>query len=74
MWNDVIQVYISVEIDLETQIAVMTKDESLQEALYEEQERLFKSSQLVTRKSFENKDRIIPAWVRAAVIFFRYYF
>ncbi|XP_015595297.1 CDP-diacylglycerol--glycerol-3-phosphate 3-phosphatidyltransferase, mitochondrial [Cephus cinctus] len=66
--------YRSVRRDLETQVAVVTKNEKLQDALEKEHERLFSCATPVTRKSFTQKDRIPPAWVCAAVIFFRYYF
>lgn len=66
--------YRSVKKDLETQIAIYTKDRKVQDALYKEQERLFESAELVTSNSFKSKDRMVPAWVRFAVLFFRYYF
>ncbi|XP_011866844.1 PREDICTED: CDP-diacylglycerol--glycerol-3-phosphate 3-phosphatidyltransferase, mitochondrial isoform X2 [Vollenhovia emeryi] len=66
--------YRSVNRDLETQIAVMTKNEKLQNALHEEQARLFSCAKPVTRKTFTRQDRIPPAWVCAVVLFFRYYF
>ncbi|XP_011642115.1 CDP-diacylglycerol--glycerol-3-phosphate 3-phosphatidyltransferase, mitochondrial [Pogonomyrmex barbatus] len=66
--------YRSVNRDLETQIAIMTKNEKLQDALHEEQARLFSCAKPVTRKTFSQQDRIPPAWVCAIVLFFRYYF
>ncbi|EZA62629.1 CDP-diacylglycerol--glycerol-3-phosphate 3-phosphatidyltransferase, mitochondrial isoform X2 [Ooceraea biroi] len=66
--------YRSVNRDLETQIAVVTKNEKLQDALHEEQTRLFSCAKPVTRKTFSQQDRIPPAWVCAIVLFFRYYF
>jgi len=66
--------YRSVNKDLETQIAVMTRNEKLQDALHEEQARLFSCAKPVTRKTFSQQDRIPPAWVCAVVLFFRYYF
>ncbi|XP_011695409.1 PREDICTED: CDP-diacylglycerol--glycerol-3-phosphate 3-phosphatidyltransferase, mitochondrial isoform X2 [Wasmannia auropunctata] len=66
--------YRSVNRDLETQIAVVTKNEKLQDALHEEQTRLFSCAKPVTRKTFSQQDRIPPAWVCAVVLFFRYYF
>lgn len=66
--------YRSVNRDLETQIAVITKNEKLQNALHEEQERLFSCAKPVTIKTFSQQDRIPPAWVCAIVLFFRCYF
>ncbi|XP_070172453.1 CDP-diacylglycerol--glycerol-3-phosphate 3-phosphatidyltransferase, mitochondrial isoform X2 [Polyergus mexicanus] len=66
--------YRSVNRDLETQIAVVTKNEKLQNALHEEQTRLFSCAKPATRKTFLQQDRIPPAWVCAIVLFFRYYF
>jgi len=66
--------YRSVNKDLETQIAIMTRNEKLQDALHEEQARLFSYAKPVTRKTFSQQDRIPPAWVCAIVLFFRYYF
>ncbi|XP_018366936.1 PREDICTED: CDP-diacylglycerol--glycerol-3-phosphate 3-phosphatidyltransferase, mitochondrial [Trachymyrmex cornetzi] len=66
--------YRSVNKDLETQIAIMTRNEKLQDALHEEQARLFSYAKPVTRKTFSQQDRIPPAWVCAVVFFFRYYF
>lgn len=66
--------YRSVNKDLETQIVVITKNEKLQDALHEEQARLFSCAKPITRKTFLQKDRVPPAWVCAVVLFFRYYF
>ncbi|XP_012215557.1 CDP-diacylglycerol--glycerol-3-phosphate 3-phosphatidyltransferase, mitochondrial isoform X2 [Linepithema humile] len=66
--------YRSVNKDLETQIALVTKNKKLQDALHEEQARLFSCAKPVTRKTFSQQDRVPPAWVCAIVLFFRYYF
>ncbi|XP_033214352.1 CDP-diacylglycerol--glycerol-3-phosphate 3-phosphatidyltransferase, mitochondrial isoform X2 [Belonocnema kinseyi] len=66
--------YRSVERDLETQIAVVTKNEKLQTSLQAEYERLFKRATPVNSTSFRQEDRIPPVWVRAVVLLFRYYF
>lgn len=66
--------YRSVNRDLETQITVVTRNEKLQDALHEEQARLFSCAKPATRKTFLQRDRIPPAWVCAVVLFFRYYF
>lgn len=60
--------------DLETQIAIVTKNEKLQMALQEEQERLFRCAKLVTKRTFSQEDRIPPAWIRTTVVLFRYFF
>ncbi|KAL7288390.1 hypothetical protein TKK_0017481 [Trichogramma kaykai] len=66
--------YRSVEKDLETQIAIVTKNEALQDSLQKEHKRLFEKATPVTEKTFTQKERLPPAWVRMAVYFFRYYF
>ncbi|KAL2740823.1 hypothetical protein V1478_000964 [Vespula squamosa] len=66
--------YRSVNRDLETQIAIVTKNEKLQMALQEEQERLFTCAKPVTKRTFSQEDRIPPAWIRTTVVLFRYFF
>ncbi|KAK2576221.1 hypothetical protein KPH14_005590 [Odynerus spinipes] len=66
--------YRSVNRDLETQVAIVTKNEKLQKALHEEQERLFSCAKPVTRRTFSQEDRIPPAWVCTTVVLFRYFF
>lgn len=66
--------YRSVNRDLETQIAIVTKNEKLQTALGEEQERLFSCAKPVTKRTFTQEDRIPPAWVSTTVVLFRYFF
>ncbi|XP_023287829.1 CDP-diacylglycerol--glycerol-3-phosphate 3-phosphatidyltransferase, mitochondrial isoform X2 [Orussus abietinus] len=66
--------YRSVRKDLETQVAVVTRNEQLQEAMQNEHERLFSRAHPVNRKNFTERERIAPPWVCAAVAFFRYYF
>ncbi|XP_058809122.1 CDP-diacylglycerol--glycerol-3-phosphate 3-phosphatidyltransferase, mitochondrial isoform X2 [Phymastichus coffea] len=66
--------YRSVKRDLETQIAIATKNEELRNRLQKEQERLFDCAKSVTESTFLQKERLPPAWVRMAVFFFRYYF
>lgn len=68
------QGYRSVERDLETQIALVTKNEELQDSLQKEYERLFNCATPVTRRTFLQSERVPPAWVRVAVFLFRYYF
>lgn len=59
--------YRSVEKDLEAQLTIVTKDESLRTQLHEEQARLFKTSSLVTDETFLSPERAIPYWVRFVV-------
>lgn len=66
--------YRSVNKDLETQIAILTKNKSLQHELQKEHERLFSCATRVTNKTFFEQDRIPPTWVCAIVALFRYYF
>lgn len=66
--------YRSVERDLETQLAIVTENEELRNRLQKEYERLFERAKPVTEKTFLQQERLPPAWVRAAVFFFRYYF
>ncbi|KAG7209752.1 hypothetical protein KM043_011376 [Ampulex compressa] len=66
--------YRSVNRDLETQIAIVTRNETLQNALEEEHKRLFSCAHHVTSKTFSQHNRSSPTWVSAAVILFRYYF
>lgn len=66
--------YRSVNKDLETQIAILTKNKNLQHELQKEHERLFSCATRVTNKTFFEQDRIPPTWVCAIVALFRYYF
>ncbi|KOC69434.1 CDP-diacylglycerol--glycerol-3-phosphate 3-phosphatidyltransferase, mitochondrial [Habropoda laboriosa] len=66
--------YRSVKKDLETQIAIVTKNKNLQNELQKEHERLFSCAKRVTKNTFFEQDRIPPTWVCAAVALFRYYF
>ncbi|KAJ8667440.1 hypothetical protein QAD02_009103 [Eretmocerus hayati] len=66
--------YRSVERDLETQVALLTTNKNLQDSLQKEYEHLFNSAEVVTSSTFQQKERIPPAWVRVAVLLFRYYF
>ncbi|XP_031837297.1 phosphatidylglycerophosphate synthase 1 isoform X2 [Nomia melanderi] len=66
--------YRSVSKDLETQIAVITKNPKLQNELQKEYERLFACAKPVTTRTFHEQNRIAPAWVYMMVVLFRYYF
>ncbi|XP_063980879.1 CDP-diacylglycerol--glycerol-3-phosphate 3-phosphatidyltransferase, mitochondrial [Diachasmimorpha longicaudata] len=66
--------YRSVKRDLECQIALLTQNKNLQEALEQEHYRLYKKSEPVTNKTFSQRDRIPPTWVCAVATLFRYWF
>ncbi|XP_043523660.1 CDP-diacylglycerol--glycerol-3-phosphate 3-phosphatidyltransferase, mitochondrial isoform X2 [Frieseomelitta varia] len=66
--------YRSVNKDLETQIAIITKNRNLQNELQKEQERLFLHAQRITNETFSERNRVPPSWVCAIVVLFRYYF
>ncbi|XP_011498191.1 PREDICTED: CDP-diacylglycerol--glycerol-3-phosphate 3-phosphatidyltransferase, mitochondrial [Ceratosolen solmsi marchali] len=66
--------YRSVDRDLETQIALLTKNKDLQDSLQKEYERLFNCAIPVTKMTFAQKERIPPTWVRLVAYLFRYYF
>ena len=53
----------SVYRDLEAQVAIVTNNQSLREALHEEKNRLYKSAQCVTNGTFTLPERKIPVWV-----------
>ena len=60
--------YRSVEKDLEAQVTIVTRNESLQKAFHEEQCRLFEFSRVANEESL--KERQIPLWVRCVVALF----
>ncbi|XP_015115699.1 CDP-diacylglycerol--glycerol-3-phosphate 3-phosphatidyltransferase, mitochondrial [Diachasma alloeum] len=66
--------YRSVKRDLECQIALVTRNENLQEALKQEHDRLYKNSEPATNQTFNQRDRIPPTWVCAVATLFRYWF
>ena len=53
---------------------MVTTNEELRRAMAEERDRLFQSSNLVEKKTFEEADREIPLWVRFVVKFMRNFF
>ena len=53
----------SVYRDLEAQVAIVTADQELSEALHEEKTRLYNRIQQVTCQTFERPERKIPVWV-----------
>lgn len=74
MYYSIILGYRSVKRDLETQIALVTRNENLQDALEHEHDRLYNKSETVTAETFNQRDRIPPTWVCAVATLFRYYF
>ena len=66
--------YRSVEKDLEAQITIVTTNTELRTALHAEQERLFDNSKVVSEDTFQEKDRIIPNWVKLVVAMGRNFF
>ena len=61
--------YRSVEKDLEAQMTIVTRNQSLAESLHHEAERLFETSEAVTEKTLTT--RPIPLWVKMVVAYFR---
>ena len=57
--------YRSVEKDLEAQLTIITKNQGLQSALNDEQQKMFDSSFKVTGETFQKPDRLVPMWVKA---------
>ena len=53
----------SVYRDLEAQVAIVTNNQGLSEALHEEKGRLYNSAERVTRETFLLPERKIPVWV-----------
>jgi len=60
--------------DLESQIIILTKNEDLQTRLKHEQDHLFKHSEKVSDKTFEEEKRTVPLWVRVVVSLARKWF
>ena len=53
----------SVYRDLEAQVAIVTADQELSEALHKEKTHLYRRVQQVTCETFERSERKIPVWV-----------
>ena len=53
----------SVYRDLEAQVAIVTADQELSEALHKEKTHLYRRVQQVTCETFEQSERKIPVWV-----------
>ncbi|KAL7635170.1 UNVERIFIED_CONTAM: hypothetical protein RMT77_014156 [Armadillidium vulgare] len=64
----------SVYKDLETQLLLSTRSESLRYKLYQEQDRLYKDATRVKTSTFQEEDRIIPLWVKIVTYFMKFYF
>lgn len=61
----------SVHRDLETQVAIVTKNAALRERLYEEKERLFGGASEFTGETARLAGRVPPLWVHCVVGMFR---
>ena len=66
--------YRSERRDLESQLVILTKNEDLQMRLKEEQEHLFRNSEKVCDKTFEEEKRTVPFWVQVVVSLARKWF
>ena len=64
--------YRSVEKDLEAQMTIVTRNPDLQKSLHHEENRLFQSSEAVTKETltekyangvFESRRRIVPTFI-----------
>lgn len=66
--------YRSVYRDMECQLALVTKNESLRQQLREEHVHLFESSDKVTECTFKRKDRFVPLWVRMITNYIKNFF
>lgn len=64
----------SVEKDLETQITIVTTNDSLRQQMHAEQYRLFAQSTPVSEETFDLPDRKIPTWVKWVVATSRKFF
>lgn len=53
----------SVYRDLEAQIAIVTKNQDLSEALHEEKSRLYRKAKCISKETFELTERKTPFWV-----------
>lgn len=53
----------SVYRDLEAQVAIVTNNQSLREALHEEKSHLYNSAECVTSETFMLPERKVPVWV-----------
>ncbi|KAK3912093.1 CDP-diacylglycerol--glycerol-3-phosphate 3-phosphatidyltransferase, mitochondrial, partial [Frankliniella fusca] len=61
----------SIERDLETQIAIVTSNPSLQKRLQDEKDRLYERGIVATKSTFTKEDRLVPFWVFCFSRFFR---
>ncbi|KAL8163403.1 UNVERIFIED_CONTAM: CDP-diacylglycerol--glycerol-3-phosphate 3-phosphatidyltransferase [Gekko kuhli] len=56
--------YRSVHRDLEAQVAIVTKNKSLQQQFHQEQEELYLRSGIVSALTFEQPNRYVKLWVK----------
>ncbi|XP_026276806.1 CDP-diacylglycerol--glycerol-3-phosphate 3-phosphatidyltransferase, mitochondrial isoform X3 [Frankliniella occidentalis] len=61
----------SIDRDLETQIAVVTSNPSLQKRLQEERDRLYEKGIVATKSTFSKEERLVPFWVLCVSRLFR---
>jgi CDP-diacylglycerol---glycerol-3-phosphate 3-phosphatidyltransferase len=64
----------SVEKDLEAQITIVTKNETLRKNLDNEQKGLFDKSDIVNAETYEKPERRVPNWVKCVVFVARNFF
>jgi len=66
--------YRSAKRDLECQFTLLTNDSKLKSELEEEEKRLFELGREVNERTFSEKDRRVPLWVKFIVWRFRNFF
>nr|CAD7608033.1 unnamed protein product [Timema genevievae] len=64
----------SVSRDLETQVAILTSNPTLQQNLAKERDQLFSRGTRFTKNIISKPERIVPFWVHGAARLFRNYF
>lgn len=64
----------SVYRDLETQMYIVTENQTLRRQLHDEQLRLFQYSKNFGDQTLTQPDRVVPLWVKLVIRFFRNFF
>nr|CAD7406337.1 unnamed protein product [Timema cristinae] len=64
----------SVSRDLETQVAILTSNQKLQQNFAKERDQLFSRGTLFTKNIISKPERIVPFWVHGVARLFRNYF
>ena len=59
--------YRSTEKDLEAQLTIVSKNNSVQKALHQEHKRLLDMSEKVRDETFLKPERVVPRWVKLIV-------